>query len=136
MGESFHDNSLSTTTPEQWRIECELVVCCAGKLLRLARRSYTSSAIIELVRTMPRSEEEIESLKRSAENAFDGEKRFSAHPSLFIRCVVEAYHFSDHEKDLFHAIVAYWNDFVRMPPERRAMLEASVVGTIFGNGMG
>ena len=127
---------LMTMTPEQWQIECELVVCSAGKLLRLARRSFAPSAIIELVRTMPRSPEELEILQRSAEETFDNEKSFSTHPSLFIRCIIDVFHFSECEKDLLVSDIAYWKNFAKMPLERRAMLEASVIGTLFGNGMG
>ena len=136
MGESFHDSPLATTTPEQWQIECEQAVRCAGKLFLLARRSAVASAFIELLRTMPRSAEEMDSLKKSANETFNVDKGFSAHPSLFIRCAIEAAHFSGNDIEIIRDIIAYWSDFAEMPLERRVMLEASVVGTVLGIGMG
>jgi hypothetical protein len=94
------------------------------------------SAVIELVRTLPRSAEEMKILQSSVSGASLVKKQFSTHPSLFVRCAIEAYHFSQDDKELFQAVIEYWRDFTMMPPERRAMLEASVVGTLLGYGMG
>lgn len=130
-----NNDFLAITSADQWQLECECAAYCAGTLLRLARRRYAASAIVELLRTMPRTTEDMELLQHTAIEALDENKGFSTHPSLYLRCVSEAYHFGDHDVKLLGSIIAYWSKFAMMPPERRAMLEASVIGTVLGNGM-
>jgi hypothetical protein len=135
VNDNVNDNPLAITLPEEWQRECEYTVYCAGTLLRLARRRYAASAIVELLRTMPRTKEDMDMLLSTAVDAFSAKKGFSSHPSLYMRCVTEAFHFSEREFDLLGAVARHLTDFAKMPPERRAMLEASVIGTVTGCGM-
>jgi hypothetical protein len=91
-------------------------------LLRLARRSFAASAVIEIIRAAPHSKEELDCMPTS---------------SLFPRLVLEGDRFSKHDERFFNSVAGYFGSYlVNMPPERRALLEACVVGALLGCGMG
>ena len=53
-------------SPDGWQMECERLVFNAVALLRLARRSYAASAVIEIIRAAPHSKEKIDSIPMSS----------------------------------------------------------------------
>jgi len=105
-------------SPEAWRVECERAAFHAGVLLRLANiPGGISAAIVELIQTAPRSESDLDSLPET---------------TLFGRITRAAYRFHG-DTDSFRAASEYITEhLMKMPPERRRMLEASVTGVFMG----
>ncbi len=105
-------------SPEAWRVECERAAFHASVLLRLAKiPGLTSVAIAELLQTAPRSEGDFDTLPET---------------TLFARITRAAYR-ADGDSELFRAACAYVTEhLMKMPPERRRLLEASVTGVFMG----
>src|SRR5437870_4237763 len=100
--------------PEQWQAECERAVINARELLRLAGRPFSAQAVIELIRSVPPP----------------GREPISE-DSFCVRCVMEAQKFCQMGRDLrdFQPVLEYFARQVRaLPPEQRALLEASLSG--------
>jgi len=105
-----------------WQAECEKAVRILSNLLHLAGRRQTGSAVIELLRTAPRTPEEMDKVLTD---------------SLLCRCTKEAFDSArPSDQRMFHEICTYISCLTKMPPSRRSMLEASVAGTFLGWGMG
>jgi hypothetical protein len=112
-------------SPEGWQLECERLAFNAAALLRLAGRNFANSAVQEVIRTAPRSKEETE-VQLDAANA-----------SLFFRLAMDALSFSPGDKKLFISILDYFGVYLlKMDKDRRATLEACVIGSLLGCGMG
>ncbi|CAN5202749.1 hypothetical protein BH10PLA2_BH10PLA2_34410 [soil metagenome] len=107
---------------DKWQSECEKAAFNSAALLRLAGRRVTHSATIEILISAPRGEGWI----------------LDANTSAFARCATAAaQRFELHEKDLFFSVIDYFDkELATMRPGRRAMLEASIRGTLVGQGMG
>jgi hypothetical protein len=109
-------------SPAGWQAECERAVRVLSNLLHLAGRRQPSSALVELLRTAPRSPEEVEKALTD---------------TLFCRCVFEA---SDClrpcDTKMFREVREYVAYLTAMPPSRRALLDACVAGVFLGWGMG
>lgn len=104
-----------------WQAECECAALNAAALLRLADRRATHSAVLEVLRTAPRSSDE----------------RASVEDTAFMRCAQAAIDLAaSYESDLRDAVFAYFQELAAMRPRRRAMLEASIAGALVGLGMG
>ena len=105
-------------SPERWRVECERAAFAAGVLLRLANiPGGISAAIVELIQTAPRSESDLDNLPET---------------TLFARIVRAAYRFHG-DTDSFRAASDYITEhLMKMPPQRRRMLEASLSGVFMG----
>jgi hypothetical protein len=119
------DASVQPDTPldgSQWQSECERAVRILSNLLQLAGRRQTASAVIELMRTAPRTPEELDKVLTD---------------SLVCRSVKEAFdRVRPSDRMMFDEVCGYISDLTTMPPSRRSMLEASVAGTFLGWGMG
>src|SRR5262249_54309133 len=104
----------SGDSPEAWRVECEKAAFHAGVLLRLAKiPGGMAAAITEMIQTAPRSESDLDSLPETA---------------LFARIARTAYHYGG-DTDSFRAATEYISEhLMKMTPERRRLLEASVTG--------
>ncbi len=112
----------SDERPDVWQAECEKAVRVMLNLLHLAGRKQTASAVLELVRTAPRTPEEIANASVS---------------SLFCRSVFEANEWAAPcDKRMFDEVRRYINYLAEMSPSRRSLLEASVAGALLGWGMG
>lgn len=106
---------------KEWLTECERAAFAVATLLRLADRRAASSAIIEILRAAPHSASE---LAAPSENPF-------------MRCALAAMQLAQSwERNRLNQTTDYFMSLAQMEPERRAMLEASVVGTLTGLGMG
>jgi hypothetical protein len=105
-------------SPEAWRVECERAAFHAGVLLRLAKiPGGTSAAIVEMIQTAPRSESNLDNVPETA---------------LFARIARAAYHYGG-DTDSFRVATEYiTKHLMKMPPERRRLLEASVTGLFMG----
>jgi hypothetical protein len=105
-------------SPEAWRVECERAAFHAGVLLRLANiPGGIAAAIVELIQTVPRSENDLDGLSET---------------TLFARITRAAYRFHG-DTDSFRAASEYITEhLMKMPPERRRMLEASLSGAFMG----
>jgi hypothetical protein len=105
-------------SPEAWRVECERAAFHAGVLLRLANiPGGISAAIVELIQTAPRSESDLETLPET---------------TLFARITRAAYRLGG-DTDSFRAASEYITEhLMKMPPQRRRMLEASLSGAFMG----
>lgn len=105
-------------SPEAWRVECERAAFHVGVLLRLAKiPGGTSAAIVEMIQTAPRSESDLDNVPETA---------------LFARIARAAYHYGG-DTDSFRAATEYITQhLMKMPPERRRLLEASVTGVFLG----
>ncbi len=105
-------------SPEAWRVECERAAFHAGVLLRLANiPGGIAAAIVELIQTAPRSESDFDTLPET---------------TLFTRITRAAYRFHS-DTDSFRAATEYITEhLMKMPPERRRLLEASLAGTFTG----
>jgi hypothetical protein len=107
--------------PLIWQSECERAVFNVSKLLRLANRVPTSTPILEVLRTAPRTQEAID----QADEQF-----------LFFRIVLEAKLINSNTKSLLSVISYFGEYFPKMEPARRARLEASIAGALIGYSMG
>lgn len=106
---------------KDWLAECERAAFAVATLLRLADRRAASSAVIEILRAAPHSPSELAAPSESP----------------FMRCALAAVHLAQSwERGLLDQMTDYFMSLAQMEPERRAMLEASVVGTLTGLGMG
>jgi hypothetical protein len=106
---------------ERWRWECEQAAFHAGVLLRLGGRYVTHSAVLEMIRTAP----------RSPGAASKPEESF------FMRCTQDACkRRASYEADLLEKAIDYFGRLANMRPARRAMIEACVGGALIGIGMG
>jgi hypothetical protein len=105
-------------SPEAWRVECEQAAFHAGVLLRLANvPGGIAAAIVEMIQTAPRSESDWETLPET---------------TLFARVARAAYGFNG-DTDSFRAATTYITErLMKMPPERRRLLEASLAGAFMG----
>lgn len=105
-------------SPESWRVECERAAFHAGVLLRLAKiPGGTSAAVVEMIQSAPRSESDLDNVPETA---------------LFACIARAAYHYGG-DTDLFRAATEYITEhLMKMPPERRRLLEASVTGVFMG----
>ena len=105
-------------SPEAWRVECERAAFHAGVLLRLANiPGGIAAAIVELIQTAPRSESDLDTLPET---------------TLFARIMRAAYRFHG-DTDSFRAASEYITEhLMKMPPQRRRMLEASLAGVFMG----
>jgi hypothetical protein len=108
----------SDDSPEAWRVECEKATFHAGVLLRLAKiPGGTAAAIAEMIQTAPRSESDLDSLPETG---------------LFARIARAAYRYGG-DTDSFSAATEYISEhLMKMTPERRRLLEASVTGVFVG----
>ena len=89
-----------------------------GNLLAAASRTQAASAVIEMLRGLPRSAAEMKDLCRNA---------------LFFRCAVAGKNRNTLPE--MEEIKRALTRVAAMSPARRAMLEASVAGTLLGWGM-
>jgi hypothetical protein len=105
-------------SPESWRVECERAAFHAGVLLRLANiPGGIAAAIVELIQTAPRSESDLDNVPETAP---------------FARITRAAYRFNS-DTDSFRAATEYITEhLMKMPPERRRLLEASLAGAFTG----
>ncbi len=100
-----------------WQAECERAAFNAAALLRIAHRYPNKTAILEIVRSAPRSPDE----------------ELDPEASPFFRCVRAARTFvRSWEEELLHSICDYFCRLASMKPARRAFLEASVAGVLIG----
>ncbi len=121
MADDQANDQILPTDLTRWQRECELAAFIASFLLRLTRRSYASSAAIEILRTIPRSIDEM------VEGVEQG---------LFWRLLMEAVERrepDDKDLDLFRGLV---EGYMELPKSRRAFIEASVIGSLIGAGTG
>jgi uncharacterized Zn finger protein (UPF0148 family) len=106
---------------ESWQGECEKAVRMVSNLLTLAGRWRGQAAIIELLRSVPRTAEDVRKLPEN---------------SLLARCAAEAFERkTERNARMMDEIVDYLKYLVGMEPHRRAMLEASVAGVFLGSAM-
>ncbi len=105
-------------SPEAWRVECERAAFHAGVLLRLANiPGGIAAAIVELIQTAPCSESEFDTLPET---------------TLFARITRAAYRFNS-DTDSFRVATEYITEhLMKMPLERRRLLEASLAGAFTG----
>jgi uncharacterized Zn finger protein (UPF0148 family) len=117
---SHEGKPVEPDTPEAWRIECELAVRAAATLLKLAKRNkWAEAALVEIIRTAPAGEDE-------------HDPRNCDVTSLLCRVAMDAKRLSVGDP-LLDDVFAYFDDHLRhMPPARRAMLEASLAGSLTG----
>jgi len=109
-------------TPEGWQAECERAVLNISNLLYLAGRRQTGTAVLEMMRSAPRTPQEMERLTKD---------------SLLYRCALEITgQCKDGDFQMVHSIISFFEYLLTMPPSRRSMLEASVAGVMLGWGMG
>jgi MoxR-like ATPase len=105
---------------DTWQAECERAAFNAAALMRMARRFPNSAAILEIVRSAPRSPDE--------------EQDPEASP--FMRCARAARsHAQSYDEDLYRSVIDYFHELASMKPARRALLDASVAGVLTGMGM-
>ena len=121
MADDQANDQLPPTDPAQWQIECENATFLVTSLLRLTRRSCDSAVVIELLRTIPKT------WSGSTEHDELG---------LFYRQLGEAFNAKFTEPRLYQAFRDSLERFRELAPAKRAMIEASVIGTILGGGMG
>ena len=106
---------------ERWRSECEQAAFHAAVLLRLSGRRPAHAAVLEMLRSAPRSPDE----KQAPDESF------------CMRCAEGALHHRESwEHAAFEEALRYFQRLERMRPARRAMLEACVGGVLVGLGMG
>jgi hypothetical protein len=110
------------TDCEKWQTECEKAVRILSNLLHLAGRRQPAAAVLDLLRSVPRTPEEIDSVSTD---------------SLLCQCVAEA---SDRVRPCDRTMLGEVHDYLRhlakMQPDGRALLEASIAGVFLGWGMG
>jgi hypothetical protein len=100
-----------------WQAECERAAFHAAAMLRMARMYPNKAAILEIVRSAPRSPDE--------------EQDPEASP--FFRCVKAARTLvQTWDEDLLRSISEYFYHLASMKPARRAFLEASLAGVLIG----
>jgi hypothetical protein len=102
--------------PVEWQAECEELVASISRLLYAADRRWAASAVIELLRSLPRTPDEI---KINSD-------------TLFGRLCCEA--IDTHAAEL-RKVAEFVKQFATISSIRREMLEASVIGTLLGWGM-
>ncbi len=98
------------------RVECERLTFAAADLLWMAGRARASPAVIEVVREAPRG---------AGPNVDPN--------TLFGRLVLEAAE-RGASRDM-ERVINYFMSLPSQSPERRALLEAAVIGTLLGSGM-
>lgn len=102
---------------EIWQAECERAAFHAAAMLRVGRIFPSPTAILELIRSAPRSADE--------------EQDPAASP--FMRYVRAARRFArPYDQDLLESICDYFCYLAAMKPARRAFLEASLAGVLIG----
>jgi hypothetical protein len=100
-----------------WQAECERAAFLAAAMLRLGRRYPDRIAILELIRSAPRSPDEEQDPAASA----------------FMRCAKAARTFArSNDERLLLSVLDYFCDLASMKPARRAFLEASLAGALIG----
>jgi hypothetical protein len=100
-----------------WRAECERAAFHAAAMLRIARMYPSKAAILEIIRSAPRSPDE--------------EQDPEASP--FFRCARAARTLvQSWDEDLFRSICQYFCRLASMKPAHRAFLEASIAGVLIG----
>jgi hypothetical protein len=105
---------------DTWQAECERAASNTAALLRIARRYAHNIAILEILRSAPRSPDEEQTLDTSP----------------FMRCLRAArLHAAPYEKDLLQSVTSYFDYLASMKPARRALLEASLAGVLTGASM-
>ncbi len=102
-----------------WQSECQNVVVRLANLLSATKRELNGLALIELVRQLPRSEEEISKLLDAK--------------MLLARCLNDTIDNDSVGEAKEFALFA--RRIAALSTERRELLEASVVGVIMGMGM-
>jgi len=103
-----------------WQSECQNAVACLVKLLCAAKRKATPCSVIELVRQLPRSNEDLEELCSA--------------DTLLVRCLDDILD----DRELIGEAKEFGRFLKRiaaMPPARMELLEASVVGALTGAGL-
>jgi len=100
-----------------WQAECERAAFNAAAMLHMARMYPNKAAILEIIRSAPRSPDE--------------EQDPEASP--FMRCVRAARTLArPYDEDLLRSISEYFFHLASMKPARRAFLEASIAGVLIG----
>jgi hypothetical protein len=100
-----------------WQAECERAAFNAAAMLRMARRYPNKAAILEIIRSAPRSPDE--------------EQDPEASP--FFRCARAARRAAQSwDEELLRSISDYFFCLASMKPARRAFLEASIAGVLIG----
>jgi hypothetical protein len=100
-----------------WQAECERAAFHTAAMLRMARMYPSKAAILEIIRSAPRSPDE--------------EPDPEASP--FFRCARAARTFAQSwEEDLLRSICDYFDGLASMKPARRAFLDASLAGVLIG----
>ena len=100
-----------------WQAECERAAFHAVSLLRIARIYPNKAAILEIIRSAPRSPDEEQYPEASPFMRFVRAARASAQPW---------------DEDMLRSIVDYFCYLASMKPARRAFLEASLAGALIG----
>ncbi len=102
---------------DTWQAECERAAFHAAAMLRIARRYPTKAAILEIIRSAPRSPDEEQDPQTSP----------------FIRYARAARAMAQSwDADLLSSIWDYFVHLASMKPARRAFLEASLAGVLIG----
>jgi hypothetical protein len=105
---------------EIWQAECERAAYHAAAMLRLGRMYPSATAILELIRSAPRSPDEEQDPAASPFMRYARSARtFAARP---------------YDDDLLSSICEYFCYLASMKPARRAFLEASLAGALVGAG--
>ncbi len=100
-----------------WQAECERAAFHAAALLRIARMYPSKAAILEIIRTAPRSPDEEQDPETSPFFRYARAARTMA---------------QSWDDDLLRSIWDYFVHLASMKPARRAFLEASLAGVLIG----
>ena len=100
-----------------WQAECERAAFHAAAMLRIARMYPSKAAILEIIRSAPRSPDE----------ELDPETSPIFRVTRAARSLAKPW-----DEDLYGSFAHYFNRLASMKPARRAFLEASLAGVLIG----
>jgi hypothetical protein len=109
-----------TIVPAQWQKQCAAVITHLDTLLSFSKREMTGELIIELIRQLPRSRKELDSLGGD---------------TLLWKCLSAMLDDKNDSRTRDREdVVAFVARVANMPPDHRCLLEASIFGVFFGVG--
>ena len=106
--------------PLMWAVECEEIAEGFTNLLWLTRYSFSFAAVVELVRRCPTAMDDLLPMAETPPT------------SLLGRVVHAILSMGDNDSIIRQSAVNALKKLTSMPPERRALMEASVCGVLLG----
>jgi hypothetical protein len=111
------NTSVNNRCADIWQTECERAAFHAAAILRMARMWPSNAAILEIIRSAPRSRDEEQDPRTSPFFRYANAACTMARPR---------------DGDLLVSICDYFAHLASMKPARRTFLEASLAGVLIG----